>query len=420
MSRPPSLRRNFAFTLLGNFLYGGAQWGMLVVLAKLGSPELVGRFALALAVTAPVVMFASLRLRSALSTDAAGRYEFGDYLGLLLITMLGAYLVIAGLAAGMAWNGSGEVFLVVMIIGLAKVFEQVSELFNGLMQKHERMDLVARSLSLKGLASLVCFSGAMLVTRDLAWGAAFMAAAWAGSLFGFDARNARSGLGLDAAVLRPRFSPEKLKSLARLAMPLGFASLLTSLFVNVPRYFVGSMLGERDLGIFAAMAYVGIVGMRVINSLGLTVIPRLAKQHAGGDARGYRRLALRTAGVGLTLGVAGVLVAAAGGRPLLTALYGPVYAERLDVFIWLMSASAVEYVGSFLDYALVGARQFWVEPFVVAAGTAVLAAGCLALAPSRGLPGVAMAMTLSSASMLILRGILVVRVLNELEEGARA
>ena len=36
--RPLSLRKNFAWTLSGNIVYSGCQWGMLIALAKLGSP----------------------------------------------------------------------------------------------------------------------------------------------------------------------------------------------------------------------------------------------------------------------------------------------------------------------------------------------------------------------------------------------
>jgi len=72
-----SLRANFSWTFVGNVVYAGCQWGMLVVLAKLGSPETVGLFALGLAVTAPVIQFVNLQLRGAQVTDAAHEYQFG-------------------------------------------------------------------------------------------------------------------------------------------------------------------------------------------------------------------------------------------------------------------------------------------------------------------------------------------------------
>ena len=41
-NKPITLRRNFSWTFVGNLVYSGCQWGMLVVLAKLGSPGMVG------------------------------------------------------------------------------------------------------------------------------------------------------------------------------------------------------------------------------------------------------------------------------------------------------------------------------------------------------------------------------------------
>jgi len=56
-NKPFPLRVNFSWTLVGNIVYAGCQWGMLTVLAKIGTTEMVGQFALGLAITAPVFMF---------------------------------------------------------------------------------------------------------------------------------------------------------------------------------------------------------------------------------------------------------------------------------------------------------------------------------------------------------------------------
>src|SRR5207244_580531 len=80
-----------AWTLAGNTIYAGCQWAMLVVIAKLGSSEAVGAFALAFAVTAPVVMLSSLQLRVVQATDARGQFEFGHYLALRLVTIAVAW-----------------------------------------------------------------------------------------------------------------------------------------------------------------------------------------------------------------------------------------------------------------------------------------------------------------------------------------
>src|SRR3954466_10204757 len=81
-----SLRTNFSWTFIGNVVYAGCQWGMLMVLAKRGNPQLVGEYALGLAVTAPVIMLSNLQLRAVLATDANEEHPFSAYLWLRLFT----------------------------------------------------------------------------------------------------------------------------------------------------------------------------------------------------------------------------------------------------------------------------------------------------------------------------------------------
>lgn len=408
-----SLKRNFALTLLGNLSYGGAQWAMLMVLAKLGSPEIVGRFALAMAVTAPVVMFAALNLRSIVATDAGKKHAFGEYLGLRLLALGAAFLFIAGTALAAGYDRG--MLLTVLVIGAAKCAESVSDILFGILQQHEKMGLISYSLLLKGLLSLVAFALAMLFSRSLLVAALGLAAAWTLTLAFFDLPNARACLE-EGESLRPLWTAPRLWAIVLLALPLGVAALLDSLLVNIPRYFVSALLGERELGIFAALSYVSIVGVRVVTALGESALPRLARYHQAGERERFTRLVGQMAGVGILLGGGGVLVAAVGGRLILTLLYRPEYAERGSLFVWLMAASALNYVGIFLGYALTAARRFTVQPVIAAAGSAVLALACLALIPGRGLTGVAMAVALCAAAQLAGNARVIWSIVSELKE----
>src|SRR5713226_6920987 len=89
-----SLRRNFSWTLLGNIIYAGCQWAMLVVLAKLGTAEMVGQFALGMAIVLPLFRFAHLEMRSVLCTDANREFAFGHYLAVRIATAVLALAVI--------------------------------------------------------------------------------------------------------------------------------------------------------------------------------------------------------------------------------------------------------------------------------------------------------------------------------------
>lgn len=382
-----SLRANFSWTLVGNVVYAACQWGMLTVLAKLGSPEAVGQFSLGLAVGAPVMMLANLQLRGIQATDARREYAFGDYLALRLLTTALAYGVIVALALSAGYRA--EVVAVILALGLQKACQSLSDVYHGLLQQRERMDRIARSLLLKGPLALAALAVAYALSRSVAVAALALAGVYAAVWLGYDRHSAR--LVAAEEPLRPRWSRARLQRLAWLALPLGLVMMLISLNSNIPRYIIERTLGEAELGIYSAMAYLQVAGTTVVSALGQSASPRLAQHYAAGQYGAFRRLLLRLVGLGAGLGAAAVLGALLLGRPLLTLLYTAEFAAHNDVLVWLMAAAGVGFVASFLGYGLTAARQFRIQLPLFAAVDALTLTACLLLIPAHGLLGAALA-----------------------------
>jgi len=169
---------------------------------------------------------------------------------------------------------------------------------------------------------------------------------------------------------------------------------------NIPRYFLERYEGERGLGIFAAMSYLMVAGTTVVSALGQSASPRLAKYYAAGNASAFRNLLLKLVGIGAFLGVAAVLVVAIAGKPILTLLYQPEYAEQADVFVWITLAAGIGYVASFLGYGMTAARYFKVQAPLFAVVTGVTALASFWLVPRYGLQGAAFALLCSAVVQL--------------------
>lgn len=401
-----SLRANFSWTFVGNVVYAGCQWAMLVVLAKLGTPEMVGQFALGLAISGPVIMLANLQLRAIQATDARRQFRFADYLGLRLTTSIIAALVIA--AIGVIGGYRSETALVILVIGLAKAIESISDVFYGFLQQQERMDRIAKARMIKGPLSLVLLGLFVALTGSVFAGGIGLLLAWAIILLTYDIPSAalihrelaHASAGHEPGALKPRWSPTTLARLIWLALPLGVVMMLISLNSNIPRYFLERYEGERGLGIFAAMSYLMVAGTTVVSALGQSASPRLAKYYAGGNASAFRVLLLKLVGIGLFLGVAAVLVVAVAGKPILTLLYQPEYAEKADVFVWITLAAGIGYVSSFLGYGMTAARYFKVQAPLFAVVTGMTAIASFWLVPRYGLQGAAFALLCSAVVQL--------------------
>ena len=390
---PPKLSRNLSWSLTGNATYVAAQWAMLVVLAKIGTPQMVGQFALGLAITAPIMMFSNLELRAVQATDAIHRYRFGDYLVLRLIATTLALVAILGIVYVMGYQG--ETALVILVVGLAKAFESISDLFYGLFLQHEYVDRMAKSMLIKSFLSLAGFSLGVYLTGSVVGGACGLAFVWALLLFAYDVRN-----GVRIVRARHRASPSlnteprqlgRLRELAWLALPLGIVGMLVNLYPNIPRYFVEGYLGEGKLGIFATMSYTVVAGIKLVDSLAQAVGPRLAGHHAAGNEAHFRRVLFKAAGLGLLLGAAGALTALFAGSEILTLFYGREYAAYQGAFLWLALAGGIECVTSFQYWTITAARRFVIQIPLFALVVCAGAAACFWLVPTAGLRGAAIA-----------------------------
>jgi len=402
-----SLRANFSWTFAGNVVYAACQWATLAVLTKLGSPAMVGQFALGLAIATPVIMFANLQLRNIQATDARNEYLFGDYLSLRLVTTALALLVIAGivLVTGYPW----ETALVILAVGVSKAIEAISGVFYGLLQQHERMDRIATSMMIRGALSLIGMTVGVYLTGSVFWGVTGLTIARTLVLVGYDVSTSgwmsnatlptigsAGERGDRKAALRPRWETGTLARLAWLALPLGVVMSLISLRASVPRYFIARSLGEYALGIFAAIAYLPQAGTVVVGALGQSATPRLAKHYAAGNGKAFRELLIKLVGIGALLGTAGVLVALVAGRELLTLLYRPEYAQR-DLFVWVMVGAGISYVAGLLGHSMMATRHFRVQVPMFIVVTGLTALTCLWLVPTYGLHGAAIALIVGNS-----------------------
>ncbi|MGL5879462.1 MAG: lipopolysaccharide biosynthesis protein [Xenococcaceae cyanobacterium] len=405
--KPLSLRRNFSWTFIGNAVYAACQWGMLVILAKLGSPEMVGQFTLGLAITAPVIMFTNLQLWAIQVTDNKQEYVFGDFLGLRLIATGMAFAIILGitLVAGYRW----DILLVIWVVAFAKCVEAIAEVFYGLLQKHERMDRIAISMTIKGLLSLGALSAGIYLTHSLLWGAIGLCVAWIVVLFGYDFSSGililtnvdpkQKSVGerrFKLTKLRPRWHFKTLWKLTWLSLPLGIVMMLISLNTNLPRYFIERYLGEKELGMFAALAYLMTAGNMVVNALAQSASARLAKYYAENNKHGFTTLLFRLIGIGGALGVCGIAIAIFAGREILTILYRPEYAQQQNLFVLLAIAAGIGYLCSCLGFAMTAAKYFRIQIPLFLSVVTTLGLGCLWLIPTQGLQGAAIALIMAT------------------------
>lgn len=380
-----SLRRNFASSLVGNSVYRLAQWLLVVVIARWGDVEMVGSFALAQAISAPIFLTVGLNLRAARTTDVDKTWSAEQYHRLRLYLNL-LSLALCGIVAWIV-TPSQEFVLITLGLALGKGSEAASQVSYGYFQLRERMDLVSRSLLLRALSGPAPFSVVLISTKDLALSCLALALGWMAVTLLHDRpveHDLRRAEGSSQEV-EPTGS---LWSLAKAAVPLGVTAGIGSVTANVPRYGVQFVLGTASLGLFAALAYLGQVIAMITGSLADSLLGRLARTAQSGQPRAFVRNLSLLSGFGMVVSLFVIAAASLVGAPLTRLLLGSQYVNQA-VLLTLLSGAALVTFQRTLGRGLQGGRRFR-QILVMDITTALAVVGSAAVAiPMFGLEGAA-------------------------------
>ncbi len=404
-----SLRVAFAWTAFGNAYYMASQWALLVVLAKATSPEVVGRFSHALALTAPVVSTSMMGLRQVMVTDARGEHGWADYLALRLATTAGAALFIVGVA--LRECDTAEARVTVLLVGLAKLFEAVSDLYQAKAQRAERMDRVALSLFAKGTLALALMGALVLGTGSLVAGAAGIAAANGLVLFLWDIPRSAglAGPGEEEGApgtTKPRWGA--MAALVRVSAPITASVLLTSVGGSMPRWFLEQHHGHREVGYYAAASAPLLVMSFLPGVLSQSTLARAARYYADGEHRAFLQLNLRMTAFNLAMNGGIALACALLGEQLLALMFTREYAHLRWVMVIFTLSQVVAVAATVGTQLMSAARMFRLQLLNAVVALVALHLASRALVPTMGVRGSAWAEVLRNSSATVLPVLLTV------------
>ncbi len=371
-SGPPSLRRNILYAVLGTGLFNLCRLGVVVLLAKFTTVEIVGQFDYALAISAPVVLFFGLQLRGAFVADAANQFTFGSYRTLRVVGMAVAGAVLLPIIAWKARSEPSLIFIVILAgVCLGRIVEHVAEIYWGVYQKRERLSLLAWSAVLRGVAMLAPFAvllplyhvwsehdapAADRLADMTAWAVLVYVVGWALVFWLFDRRRV-----VGRPDVKPSWDWAAVRKLAVQTLPLGLVILLITLCESVPRFVIeGQANGKAMLGYFGPLAYVTLAGTLIVNQACVAAGNRVARSYQS-DLAAFLRLGTKLTGLALGLGVAMLVAALLFGKWFLRILYTPEYADYFDAFLILVVAQGVLLLAVVFGAMSTYMRLFWIQ-----------------------------------------------------------
>jgi O-antigen/teichoic acid export membrane protein len=389
-----SLKKNIGASFIGNIVYALSQWLLLIILAKLGDEKVIGVYALALAVVSPIFSLGNMNLRAVQATDAETAVSFTSYARFRHLTSLISILV-CFLVAAFVYRGNLDTCFAIFCLAFYKYFESQSDLVHGYLQKMERMDLIAYSIMLRGFFNLIIIGTAYYFTHDLIQALAIsIIKSWM-IYFIYDARNFRR-----FATGQTHLTKNSLE-LFKIAWPLGIVIFANTLNLNIPRYFIAEYYDEAMVGVFASISYFIVAGSTLVNAVGQSAIPRLAK-YGYTNLRQFRLLSRQVFLLITLVGMVGVLIAQYLGVMILQLVYTTTIAAYYPLFVQIMWAGVAIYSSTAIGCSLTALRDFKSQSVFSVINMLIMLVSSWYLIREFGLPGAAAAIGLTHVIKLLM------------------
>ena len=384
------LVKNFSWSFMGGLIYAFTQWLILIIITRVGSAYDAGIYSLGLAISAPLVMLLNLNFTALQSTDLTVQYGFDSFKRIRIFGNA-SFIIIFSIVL-LLTNYNFEIAMVLLLIAISKVIESFSELYYGLFQYHERLDIVSKSTILRGILGTLVFWLGYIIFKELYFALIFLIIVWLVNLLFYDYKNGKKTIKNMPKIIQKM----NMIDLLKIGIPLGVVSFLASFNVNLTRLVLKYYLSLEDLGYFSAVFYMVLIIGKFMTSLSSTLLPRMARLFEENNKTSFLIILKILILLLLSFSYATILFSYYFGGEILTILYGEEYFKLKTLLVLIMVYGLFNYLGFVFEMGLNAMKDYQFRFTNEILVTLVIIVSSLYFIPHFGINGGAIALIISA------------------------
>ncbi|MBS8265636.1 hypothetical protein DYI25_14505 [Mesobacillus boroniphilus] len=345
--------RNLSWIFIANLVVSLTKWLIVVVIARALTPEDVGAYSLAFAISAPIILFANMKLRSLYITE--DKLEFNDYISVRKVISIFSSIILVIIATFVYQ----EYFYVIILVSISKIYDLQSDIYYAVPHKEENLNLIGKLMIIKHLITLIVFILTMLFTKDLI--ISLFSQLMIQVLFFYFVE--KKNIGQKYNLGRNKIIIKNLKKIIILGVPLGFVQMMVSFNTFYPRYLLEFFESTKILGYYSAIAYILVLGNLIMNAVAQTFLPMLSRKFKQKQYLSFRKnVFLHLSAFAFVSGIILIALSLLFGESFLRVVYGSEYIEYIDILILMVLALPLNFLNWNLDIALLAMKYISIQP----------------------------------------------------------
>ncbi len=158
-------KQSVIWNMVGTLIYSIATILLATIVKRIMGIEAGDDFTIAFKLGQTLLTVGYFEVRLFQVTDEREEYKFSDYFTFRLLTC--GLMLLCCFIYLFVTERSGEMYLLILLLCFFKMMDALADVFEGDYQKHNRLDLSGKSLTIRTLASVLVFAVVLLVTKNL-------------------------------------------------------------------------------------------------------------------------------------------------------------------------------------------------------------------------------------------------------------
>ena len=334
---------SYIWNTIGGLINAFQSVIILMVLTRSLDMEYAGIFTIAWAIANLVITIGKYGVRNYQVTDVNEKYSFNDYfsnrviVSILMIIFTCIYVCFLSISNQYAFDKTVIVFLMCYL----KLIDSVEDVFHGMYQQHERLDVASKCMSIRLILSTVCLCVCSIIFKDLLI-SSIITCVFSTLIFVYLLKITYSIFNLP----KIQFDFFNAKRILKDCFPIFAGSFLSFYILNAPKYAIDALLSSE------LQAYYGFISMPVFvigllnNFVVQPILTTVANCYETKNKDQFFQLIKRQIVVILIITIVALIGSYVLGIPVLSILYNCDLSNyKVDLLILMLGGGILAYVG---------------------------------------------------------------------------
>lgn len=334
---------SYIWNTIGGLINAFQSVIILMVLTRSLDMEYAGIFTIAWAIANLVITIGKYGVRNYQVTDVNEKYSFNDYfsnrviVSILMIIFTCIYVCFLSISNQYAFDKTVIVFLMCYL----KLIDSVEDVFHGMYQQHERLDVASKCMSIRLILSTVCLCMCSIIFKDLLI-SSIITCVFSTFIFVYLLKITYSIFNLP----KIQFDFFNAKRILKDCFPIFAGSFLSFYILNAPKYAIDALLSSE------LQAYYGFISMPVFvisllnNFVFQPILTTVANCYETKNKDQFFQLIKRQIVVILIITIVALIGSYVLGIPVLSILYNCDLSNyKVDLLILMLGGGILAYVG---------------------------------------------------------------------------